>query len=276
MGADSLERGGAASGGGRLFGVVLAAPQPGFDHATGWRVVGDRRATLAHVAIRPAKSPKKNRSSSSASMRCASSFRRESSGPPMRTIFPRNCPRAPRSIRSTECANWKRRERGTNAIKPKKSFTMRIGAPIAADGAVPKKSTRFLDALRDNAMLKRDFPLVRSGRHQMVSAVHWVAADRLFHGRLPAEGNRSRLGERRRRARERSIRTLTNHEEQHTNRKGSQRADGQPDGSPAPPGCSCVCSSPPWCCSSGMAAYTCRWTGKFRKRRGGYRRKSGG
>ncbi len=46
------------------------------------------------------------------------------------------------------------------SIKPKKTFTMRIGVPIASDGAVPKEVDGFLDALRDHALLKRDFPLV--------------------------------------------------------------------------------------------------------------------
>ena len=45
-------------------------------------------------------------------------------------------------------------------IKPKKSFVMRIGAPIAQDGAVPKEVDDFLDSLRGHALLKRDFPMV--------------------------------------------------------------------------------------------------------------------
>ena len=45
-------------------------------------------------------------------------------------------------------------------IKPKKSFVMRIGAPIARDGTAPKEIDDFLDSLRGHALLKRDFPLV--------------------------------------------------------------------------------------------------------------------
>jgi len=49
---------------------------------------------------------------------------------------------------------------GKNAVKPKKVFTIRASAPIAQDGSTPKEIDGFLTALRDNALLKRDFPIV--------------------------------------------------------------------------------------------------------------------
>lgn len=49
---------------------------------------------------------------------------------------------------------------GKNVIKPKKAFTIRASAPIAQDGSTPKEIDRFLTALRGNALLKRDFPIV--------------------------------------------------------------------------------------------------------------------
>jgi hypothetical protein len=58
------------------------------------------------------------------------------------------------------CELEKKGKKADQFIKPKKSFIMRIGAPIAQDGAVPKEIDGFLDSLRENSMLKRDFPLV--------------------------------------------------------------------------------------------------------------------
>ena len=58
------------------------------------------------------------------------------------------------------CEMEKKGRKDDVAVKPKKSFTMRIGSPIAKDGAAPKEIDNFLDSLRENALLKRDFPLV--------------------------------------------------------------------------------------------------------------------
>jgi hypothetical protein len=58
------------------------------------------------------------------------------------------------------CELEKKAKKDATVIKPKKSLTMRIGAPIAEDGATPKEVDQCLDALRDNSLLKRDFPMV--------------------------------------------------------------------------------------------------------------------
>jgi hypothetical protein len=58
------------------------------------------------------------------------------------------------------CEIEKKGKKEDKAMKPKKSFTMRIGAPITKEGAVPREVDNFLDSLRDNELLKRDFPLV--------------------------------------------------------------------------------------------------------------------
>ena len=109
---------------------------------------------------------------------------------------------------------------------------MRIGAPIAQDGAVPKEVDGFLDALRDNAMLKRRFSARGSGRHQVVSAVHRFAADGLFHRRLLAEADRSRGGQRSATTKRRS---LAKHGKQLATEK-RQALHVRPDRPPAPPG----------------------------------------
>ncbi len=58
------------------------------------------------------------------------------------------------------CETEKKGRKDDKSSKPKNTFTMRIGAPITSEGAVPKEVDEFLDALRDNESLKRDFPLV--------------------------------------------------------------------------------------------------------------------
>jgi hypothetical protein len=52
-------------------------------------------------------------------------------------------------------------KKGKNVtVKPKKSLTLRIGSLIAHDGAAPEAIDAFLDSLRENTLLKRDFPQV--------------------------------------------------------------------------------------------------------------------
>jgi hypothetical protein len=47
-----------------------------------------------------------------------------------------------------------------SVIKPKKQLTFMGVAPIADDGSIPKEVDTFLTALRDDPLLKRDFPVV--------------------------------------------------------------------------------------------------------------------
>jgi hypothetical protein len=58
------------------------------------------------------------------------------------------------------CELEKKGKKDEKSTKPKKSLTMRIGAPIAKDGSAPKEIDGFLDSLRGHSLLKRDFPLV--------------------------------------------------------------------------------------------------------------------
>lgn len=46
------------------------------------------------------------------------------------------------------------------AVKPKKSLVLHCAASIPQDGSMPQEIDRFLDTLRENPMLKRDFPVV--------------------------------------------------------------------------------------------------------------------
>jgi hypothetical protein len=58
------------------------------------------------------------------------------------------------------CEMEKKGRKDDKALKPKKSFMLRIQAPISQTGAAPKEIDEFLDSLRGNDLLKRDFPLV--------------------------------------------------------------------------------------------------------------------
>jgi hypothetical protein len=58
------------------------------------------------------------------------------------------------------CEIEKKGRKDDKAMKPKKSFTLRIEAPIANDGTAPKEIDGVLDSLRNHPLLKRDFPLV--------------------------------------------------------------------------------------------------------------------
>jgi hypothetical protein len=49
------------------------------------------------------------------------------------------------------------------AAKPKKSFILRLSSPIAKGGAIPVEVDRFLEALRRDPLLLRDFPDVELG-----------------------------------------------------------------------------------------------------------------
>ena len=49
------------------------------------------------------------------------------------------------------------------AVKPKKSFILRMTAPLATDGSVPKEIDQFLLAICNHPLLKRDFPDVQLG-----------------------------------------------------------------------------------------------------------------
>jgi hypothetical protein len=51
----------------------------------------------------------------------------------------------------------KKKESG---VKPKKSFILRVAAPIPQDGSMPQEIDEFLNALRGHPLLKRDFPNV--------------------------------------------------------------------------------------------------------------------
>jgi hypothetical protein len=54
-------------------------------------------------------------------------------------------------------ATGKKKEGG---IKAKKSFILRLAAPIRQDGSMPEEIDDFLESLRDHPLLKRDFPIV--------------------------------------------------------------------------------------------------------------------
>jgi hypothetical protein len=58
------------------------------------------------------------------------------------------------------CEMEKKGRKDDKALKPKKSFMLRIQAPISQTGAAPKEIDEFLDSLRGNELLTRDFPLV--------------------------------------------------------------------------------------------------------------------
>lgn len=60
----------------------------------------------------------------------------------------------------TGLAEMEKKGKKDEAFKPKKSFVLRIGAPVPQDGTAPKEIDTVLDSLRENALLKRDFPLV--------------------------------------------------------------------------------------------------------------------
>jgi hypothetical protein len=45
-------------------------------------------------------------------------------------------------------------------VKPKKSLVLHCAASIPQDGSMPQEIDRFLDTLRENPLLKRDFPVV--------------------------------------------------------------------------------------------------------------------
>jgi hypothetical protein len=51
-------------------------------------------------------------------------------------------------------------KRKESTAKPRKSFMLQVWAPLAGGGGMPQEIDRFLDALRNHPLLKRDFPQV--------------------------------------------------------------------------------------------------------------------
>ncbi len=95
------------------------------------------------------------------------------------------------------CEIQRKGKKDESAMKAKKSLAMRIGVPVKRDGVMPKEIDSFLESLRENKQLKKDFPIVGARQNQVVPAVRASDPPRVFHRAVPPQDNRPRRPSRR-------------------------------------------------------------------------------